>query len=152
MRTNKSSSSRWNAASGRYRACACCIEPYGNQIEKYRSNPMALERLFDAAGIAFIDASNGEADQSTDFITSDRIPKTIADHVAFARDFLQPLSASHWKCHMGARPPSGPSDDQLKRLADTLDEIGRQTLAMGSEWLLTLISGDRWNASTRCAG
>ena len=37
------------------------IEPYGNQIEKYRRNPMALKRLFDDAGITFIDASNGEA-------------------------------------------------------------------------------------------
>src|SRR5205814_8154644 len=27
------------------------IEPYGNQIEKYRSNPLALKRLFDEAGI-----------------------------------------------------------------------------------------------------
>jgi inosose dehydratase len=32
---------------------------------------------------------------------------------------------------MGQRPPGGPSDDQLKRLADTLNEIGRQTIAMG---------------------
>ena len=107
------------------------IEPYGNQIEKYRSNPMALKRLFDDAGITFIDASNGEAGQSTDFIDPHRIPKTIADHVSFARDFLQPLGATHWKCNMGSRPPGGPGDDQLKRLADTLNEIGRQTLAMG---------------------
>ena len=32
---------------------------------------------------------------------------------------------------MGRRPPGGPSDDQLKRLADTLNEIGRQTIPMG---------------------
>ena len=32
---------------------------------------------------------------------------------------------------MGQRPPGGPSDEQLKRLADTLNEIGRQTIAMG---------------------
>ena len=31
----------------------------------------------------------------------------------------------------GRRPPGGPSDDQLKRLANTLNEIGRQTIAMG---------------------
>src|SRR6266487_630736 len=62
---------------------------------------------------------------------ANQIEKTIADHVAFARDFLQPFGATHWKCNMGARPPGGPSDDQLKRLANTLNEIGRQTLAMG---------------------
>ena len=107
------------------------IEPYGDQIEKYRSNPMALKKLFDEAGITFIDASNGEQGQSTNFIDQDQIPKTIADHVAFARDFLQPLGADHWKVNMGARPPGGPSEEQLKRLADTLNELGRRTIAMG---------------------
>src|SRR5262249_33633635 len=33
--------------------------------------------------------------------------------------------------NMGNRPPGGPSDDQLKRLSDTLNEIGRQTMTMG---------------------
>ena len=36
-----------------------------------------------------------------------------------------------WKCNMGQRPAGGPSDDQLKRLADTLNEIGRQTIDDG---------------------
>jgi len=46
---------------------------------------------------------------------------------ACARDFLQPLGVDHWKNNMGARPPGGPSDDQLKALADTANEIGMRT-------------------------
>jgi inosose dehydratase len=107
------------------------IEPYANQIEKYRSNPLPLKKLFDDAGITLIDVSNGAKGQSTNFIDPEQIPKTIADHVAFARDFLQPFGVNVWKCNMGARPQGGPSDDQLKRLANTLNEIGRQTMAMG---------------------
>ncbi len=107
------------------------IEPYANTIAKYRKNPMELKKIFDDAGITFIDASNGERGQSTNFIDPDQIPKTIADHVAYARDLLQPMGCDHWKVNMGRRPPGGPSDDQLKRLADTLNEIGRQTIAMG---------------------
>ncbi len=107
------------------------IEPYGDAIEKYRKNPMELKKIFDDAGLTFIDASNGEVGQSTEFIDPSQIPKTIADHVAFARDFLQPLGCDHWKVNMGRRPPGGPSDDQLKRLADTLNQIGRQTIEMG---------------------
>jgi len=107
------------------------VEPYGDAIEKYRKNPMELKKIFDEAGITFIDASNGEMGQSTNFIDPGEIPKTIADHVAFARDLLQPLGSDHWKVNMGRRPPGGPSDDQLKRLANTLNEIGRQTIAMG---------------------
>jgi len=107
------------------------IESYADGIEKYRKNPLELKQIFDEAGITFIDASNGEAGQSTNFIDPERIPKTIADHAAFARDFLQPLGCDHWKINMGQRPPGGPSDDQLKRLAGTLNELGRQTIAMG---------------------
>jgi inosose dehydratase len=107
------------------------IESYADGIEKYRSNPMALKKLFDDHGLTFIDASNGEKGQSTNFIDPAQIPKTIADHVAFCRDFLQPLGCDHWKVNMGARPPGGPSEEQIKRLADTLNEIGRQTIAMG---------------------
>lgn len=107
------------------------IEPYAAQIEKYRSDPRPLKKLFDEAGITLIDVSNGAKRQSTNFIDPGEIPKTIADHVAFARDFLQAFGATLWKCNMGVRPPGGPSDDQLKRLADTLSEIGRQTIAMG---------------------
>src|SRR5207249_6543693 len=34
------------------------IEPYANQIEKYRSNPPALKKLFDEADVTMIDVSN----------------------------------------------------------------------------------------------
>jgi inosose dehydratase len=107
------------------------IEPYANGIEQYRANPLALKKLFDDAGITLIDVSNGAKGQSTNFIDPAEIPKTIADHVAFARDFLQVFGCDHYKVNMGARPPGGPTDEQLKRLADTLNEIGRQTIAMG---------------------
>ena len=107
------------------------IEPYANNIENYRKNPLVLKKIFDDAGITMIDVSNGARGQSTNFIDPEQIPKTIKDHVAFARDFLQPFGCDHWKVNMGQRPPGGPSDEQLKRLADTLNEIGRQTIAMG---------------------
>ena len=96
------------------------IEFSGDGIEQYRPNPKELEKLMDAAGITFIGASNGAQGQSTNFIDVDQIPKTMADHIAFCRDFLQPLGCDHWKINMGARPQGGPSDEQLKRL-----EIGR---------------------------
>ena len=89
------------------------------------------QKLFDDAGLTIIDVSNGAKGQSTNFIDPDQIPKTIGTHVAFARDFLQPFGCTLWKCNMGARPAGGPSDDQLKRLSNTLNEIGRQTIAMG---------------------
>jgi len=107
------------------------IEPYANGIEQYRKNPLEIKKVFDEEGITLIDVSNGAKGQSTNFIDPEQIPKTIADHVAFARDFLQPCGCGHYKCNVGQRPPGGPSDEQLKRLSNTLNEIGRQTIAMG---------------------
>src|SRR5262245_8666805 len=39
------------------------IEPYPQQIEKYRSDPRPLKKLFDEAGITLIDVSNGAQGQ-----------------------------------------------------------------------------------------
>lgn len=107
------------------------IEPYAAQIESYRKDPLELKKIFDDHGITMIDVSNGARGQSTNFIDPEAIPKTIADHVAFTRDFLVPFECGHYKVNMGQRPEGGPTDDQLKRLADTLNELGRQTIAMG---------------------
>jgi inosose dehydratase len=107
------------------------IEAYPDAIEQYRKNPLELKKIFDDAGLTFIDAANGARGQSTNFVDADQIPKTIADHVAFARDFLQPLGCDLWKINLGNRPAGGPTDDHLKRLAEALNTIGRQTIAMG---------------------
>ena len=107
------------------------IEPYAKQVEDHRANPMALKEKFDESGVTLIDVSNGAKGQSINFIDPEETPKTISDHVAFARDFLQPVGCDLWKGNMGARPAGGTSEDQLKRLADTLNEIGRQTIEMG---------------------
>jgi len=107
------------------------IEPYAGQIEEHRANPLALKKKFDESGVTLIGVSNGAKGQSTNFIDPEETPRTIADHVAFARDFLQPCGCDVWKCNMGARPADGPTEDQLKRVADTLSEIGRRTIEMG---------------------
>jgi inosose dehydratase len=107
------------------------IEPYAKQIEQHRSNPLALKEKFTAANVTLIDVSNGAKDQSTNFIDPEKTEKTIEDHVAFARDFLKPFGCDLWKCNMGARPVGGTTEEQLKTLADTLNEIGRQTIDMG---------------------
>ena len=107
------------------------IEPYAKQIEDHRADPLALKGKFDESGVTLIDVSNGAQGQSTNFVDPEQTPKTIADHVAFARDFLQPFGCDVWKVNMGPRPAEGTTGDQLKRVADTLNEIGRQTIEMG---------------------
>jgi sugar phosphate isomerase/epimerase len=115
------------------------FEPYSGQVAQYRDDPMALKRLADDAGVAIACVGDLPARQGAPVIAAANLPwlggegrdLLVAEMEACARDFLQPLGIDHWKNNMGARPQGGPSDEQLKRLADTANEIGRRTLRHG---------------------
>jgi sugar phosphate isomerase/epimerase len=127
------------------------FEPFSTQLGEFVNKPLAIKKLCDAAGVTFINvgdlplaattplpASPAAAASASPFgggpfpwLGEQGNKQLIADMVKFARDFLAPLGCDHWKNNMGGRPEKGPSDDQLKRLADTLNEIGRQTIAYG---------------------
>jgi sugar phosphate isomerase/epimerase len=122
------------------------IEPYSGQVVQFLGNPLALKRMCDAAGIQLIDVGDlpraprpkpasqpgpPSNPQPNPWINAEGNAELIADMVNFAHDFLAPCGCDHWKTNMGSRPEGGPSDNQLKRLANTLNEIGRQTIAFG---------------------
>ena len=115
------------------------FEPYAAQLGAYRDNPRELKRLADEAGVALASVGDLPARKGAPVIAPASYPwlggesraTLIAEMEACARDFLQPLGIDHWKNNMGLRPPGGPSDDQLKALADTANEIGRRTAAHG---------------------
>jgi sugar phosphate isomerase/epimerase len=125
------------------------FEPYSGQVVQFLDNPKAFKKLLDESGVEI--ASVGDLPRKPSDRTGDTsVPlgaanavvqypwlggqgkaKLIADMEAVARDFLQPLGVDHWKNNMGARPPGGPSDDQLKGLADVANEIGHRTKKYG---------------------
>jgi sugar phosphate isomerase/epimerase len=125
------------------------FEPYSGQVVQFLDNPMAFKKLLDESGVKL--ASVGDLPRKpTDKTGDTSVPqgaanavvqypwlggegkaKLIADMESCARDFLQPLGVDHWKNNMGARPLGGPSDDQLKRLADVANEIGMRTKKHG---------------------
>ena len=125
------------------------FEPYSAQVVQFLDDPMAFKKLLKEARIEL--ASVGDLPRKpTDHTGDTAVPqgaanavaqypwlggegkaKLIADMEACARDFLQPLGVDHWKNNMGARPPGGPSDDQLKGLAEVANEIGMRTKKYG---------------------
>jgi inosose dehydratase len=108
------------------------IEPFRNHIIKYLADPMAFKKQLDAAGIAMVSCSDGGRDMSSNFIDEAQAPRTIADHVAFARDFIRLFGCTAFKFNLGQRPADGVvTDAQLKTMVNTLNEIGRQTIAFG---------------------
>ena len=118
------------------------FEPYSGQVVQYLGNPGALKKLSQETGVAIACVGDlprrpGNAPAARagapdyPWLGGEGRAKLVADMEEVARDFLQPLSIDHWKNNMGARPPEGPSDDQLKRLADVANEIGRRTMKYG---------------------
>lgn len=117
------------------------FEPYAPQIVPYLGRPLDLKALCKQIGVTLIDVGDlpplagarrqPGAAPTYPWLGGEGRDQLIARMEAFARDFLQPLGCDHWKNNMGQRPPGGPSDAQLKALADTANEIGRRTLKYG---------------------
>jgi inosose dehydratase len=107
------------------------IEPYRGWLMEYVEKPQELKAVLDQYGVTLCTCSNGGPEQATEFIDPAGRAQTIADHVAFARDFLSVFGCTHFKINMGTRPPNGTSEADLQSLAVTLNELGRQTAELG---------------------
>jgi sugar phosphate isomerase/epimerase len=117
------------------------FEPYAAQIVPFLGKPLELKALCNKFGVTLMNVGDlppasgsspapGAAPKYP-WLGGEGRNELIERMEAFARDFLQPLGIDHWKNNMGARPPGGPSDNQLKALAGTANEIGRRTLKYG---------------------
>jgi inosose dehydratase len=110
------------------------IEPFRQNVVNYLDKPLALKKLMDDAGLQMASCSNGGGpDFSGNFYDPRLTPKTIADHIKFAREFILPFGyCTHFKMNNGGRPPGyDVSDDQIKICADALNAIGMETIKFG---------------------
>jgi sugar phosphate isomerase/epimerase len=121
------------------------FEPYSDQAAPWYDKPAELKKLAQEIGVRIASVGDlpvrpGSAPAAArpagsapayPWLGGEGQKKLISDMEACARDFLQPLGIDHWKNNMGARPPGGPSEDQLKGLADTANEIGMRTKRYG---------------------
>ena len=106
-------------------------EPYRGGLMAWLDQPQVLKDLLDENGIRLITASNGGPGQSTQFIDPSKQAETVADHVAFCRDFLKVFGCTHFKINMGPRPANGTTPDDIQAIAETVTEVGKRTLEMG---------------------
>jgi inosose dehydratase len=110
------------------------IEPFRQNVVNYLDKPLVLKKLMSDHGLTMVTCSNGGGpDFSGNFYDPTKTPKTIADHIKLARDFILPFGyCDHFKMNNGPRPPGlDVSDDQIKICADTLNAIGMETIKMG---------------------
>lgn len=110
------------------------IEPFRQNVVNYLDKPLALKKLMDDAGVRMVTCSNGGGpDFSGNFFDASKTPKTVKDHIKFARDFIKPFGyCDHFKMNNGPRPAGYEvSDDQIKVCADALNAIGMETIKLG---------------------
>ncbi|HEY8685631.1 MAG TPA: sugar phosphate isomerase/epimerase, partial [Chloroflexota bacterium] len=107
------------------------LEPYRGHVLHWLDRPTELKDQLDHFGMTMVTCSNGGIGQSTEFIDPARRQQTVEDHLTFARDFLAVFGCRHFKINLGARPEGGTSDEDLRSIAATVDEIARRTFDLG---------------------
>jgi inosose dehydratase len=109
------------------------IELYAQSMSDYVGRLPDLKALLDRHGLTLITISNKNDvnGRPVDFISPELRQETIDDHIAWVRDNLTFFGCRHFKINMGQRAPGGTSDEDLKVLADSLNQLGRATAELG---------------------
>ncbi|MGE3271230.1 MAG: sugar phosphate isomerase/epimerase family protein [Chloroflexota bacterium] len=109
------------------------LELYGESYQDWASRQPDLKKMLDDYGITLITISNkGSVNgRPVDFITPELRQETIEDHTAWVRDNHTFFGCKHFKINMGRRAPGGTSDDDMKMLADGLNQLGAATADLG---------------------
>jgi len=105
------------------------LELYGESYQDWADRKADLKALLDRYNLTLITISNrGTVNgRPVDFITPELRQETIDDHAAWVRDNHTFFGCKHFKINMGRRSPRGTSDEDLKVLADALNQLGQAT-------------------------
>jgi inosose dehydratase len=105
------------------------LELYGESFQARADRKPELKALLDRYGVTLITISNrGSVNgRPVDFISPELRQETIDDHAAWVRDNHTYFGCKHFKINMGRRSPGGTSDEDLKLLADGLNQLGQKT-------------------------
>jgi len=110
------------------------IEPFRHNIVNYLDKPLALKKFMTDHHIQMATCSNGGGPNfSGNFVDPAKIDQSVKDHIDFARSFIAPFGyCKHFKMNMGPRPAGyDTNDEQIKRCADAMNRIGKETIKMG---------------------
>ncbi len=100
------------------------VESFVNYFLSYFDKPDELRRKIDEIGVRFVTISNGGS-METHFEDPSRRAKLLDDHMRLVR-FIKLFGCDHLKINTGARRPTGTTDEDLRNMAATLNELGRR--------------------------
>jgi inosose dehydratase len=107
------------------------VEQFINKFpEYYPDKPQELKKRVEEIGVEFVTISNGGKPTNTEFENPAVRATVVEDHLRLAR-FNKKLGCDHLKINLGRRKKGGTPDEDLKNIAETLQQIGRGITAEG---------------------
>lgn len=107
------------------------LEPFRSHVMKYLDRPLDLKKQLDGVGLSLVTCSNGGPNMMTNFIDKAEAARSVADHEAFARDFIAPFGCRHFKINCGRRPAQPTTAEQLKVMAGAFNDLGKRIARYG---------------------
>lgn len=105
------------------------VESFVSYFLEYLDRPEALLAKTDEIGVRFVTISNN-APLEMHFEDAAKRDRIVADHMRLVR-LLNVLGCDHLKINSGNRRPGGTTDDDLKAMAATYNELGRRVSGAG---------------------
>ena len=104
------------------------VEHFAASLGQYYPDKVSeLKKRLDEIGVGVIAFTGGARGGDTHFEDPARRQAVIENHLAVVR-FSKQFGSDHQKTNMGARRPGGTTGEDLKNMAETVEQLGRRIL------------------------
>ncbi|MFN3324037.1 MAG: sugar phosphate isomerase/epimerase family protein [Bryobacteraceae bacterium] len=105
------------------------VETFIHYFLDYYDNPPALQKRLDEIGVQFVTISNG-GPMEMHFEDPSKHEKLYQDHLRLVR-FIKHFGCTHLKINLGPRRLQGTTDEDLRHIAASVNELGRRISDLG---------------------
>jgi sugar phosphate isomerase/epimerase len=105
------------------------VESFFNYFTAFLDKPEELRRRIGEIGVRFVTISNG-GPMEMHFEDPSKRQKILDEHMRLVR-FIKQFGCDHLKINTGARRPEGTSREDLRNMAETLNELGKRISGEG---------------------
>jgi inosose dehydratase len=102
------------------------VEQFASALSAYYPGKVTeLKKRLDDIGVGVVAITGGARGGDTHFEDPARRQAVIENHLGVVR-FSKKLGSNHQKTNMGTRRPEGTTEEDLKNMAETLQQLGRR--------------------------
>jgi sugar phosphate isomerase/epimerase len=105
------------------------VETFISYLKEFIDKPEEVVARAKQIGVGIITVSNS-APMEMHFELATKRQQILAEHTRLAR-FVRQLGGNHLKINLGPRRPKGTTDEDLKQIAETVNQLGKRTEGEG---------------------